>query len=94
MSLIKQFNKELSPILCSLFNKSFNEGVFPDCFKIAKVIPLHKKGNKNILDNFRPISLLPQFSKIYEKLFKKRLLYFINKYTILNDNQFGFRTNY
>ena len=79
MSLIKQLNTELSPILCSLFNKSFNEGVFPDCFKIAKVIPLHKKGNTNILDNFRPISLLPQFSKIYEKLFKKRLLCFINK---------------
>ena len=50
MSLIKQLNTELSPILCSLFNKSCNEGVFPDCFKIAKVIPLHKKGNKNILD--------------------------------------------
>ena len=94
MSLIKQLNTELSPILCSLFNKSFNEGVFPDCFKIAKVIPLHKKGNKNILDNFRPISLLPQFSKNYEKLFKKRLLCFINKYNILNDNQFGFRQNY
>ena len=94
MSLIKQLNTELSPILCSLFNKSFNERVFPDCFKIAKVIPLHKKGNKNILDNFRPISLLPQFSKMYDKLFKKILLYFINKYTILNENQFGFRQNY
>ena len=35
------------------------QGVFPDCFKIAKFIPLHKKGNTNILDNFRPISLLP-----------------------------------
>ena len=47
MSLIKQLNTELSPILCSLFNKSFSKGVFPsaDCFKIAKVIPLHKKGN-------------------------------------------------
>ena len=37
------------------------QGVFPDCFKISKFIPLHNKGNTNILDNFRPISLLPQF---------------------------------
>ena len=54
MSLIEQLNTELSPILCSLFNKSFSEGVFPDCFKISKVVILHKKGNNNILDNFRP----------------------------------------
>ena len=39
--------------------------MFPEFFKIAKVIPLHKKGNTNILDNFRPIILLPQFSKMY-----------------------------
>ena len=49
--------------------------MFPGCFKIAKVVPLHKKGNTNILDNFRPISLLTQFSKMYEKLFKKK--YFV-----------------
>ena len=49
MSLIKQLNREWSPILCSLFNKSYSEGVFPDCFKIIKFIPLHKKGNTNIL---------------------------------------------
>ena len=60
------------PILCYLFNKSFSEGVFPDCFKISKVIlPLQKNGNTNILDNFRPIYLLPQFPKMYEQLFKK-----------------------
>ena len=65
MSLIKQFNTELSHILCSLFNKSFSEGVFPDCFNISEIIPLHKKVNTNILDKFRQISLLPQFSKMY-----------------------------
>ena len=45
--------------------------MFTDCFKITNVIPLHKKGNKNILDNFRPISLLPQFSKFMKNYFKK-----------------------
>ena len=71
MILIKQHNTELSPILCSLFNKSFNEGVFPDCFKIAKVIPLHKKGNTNILDNFRPISLSLNSQKCMKNYLKK-----------------------
>ena len=60
--------------------------MFPDCFKITKDIPLHKNSNTNILDNFRPISLLPQFSTIYEQLLKKRLLCFINKHNILNVN--------
>ena len=69
--------------------------MFPDCFKIAKVIPLHKKGNTNILDNFRQISLLPQFSKIYEHLFKKNSsLNKKYKYNIFNENKFGFRKHY
>ena len=48
-----------------IYIKSFSEVVFPDCFKIDKVIPLHKKNNTNILDNFRPLYFLPQFSKMY-----------------------------
>ena len=77
-----------------MFNKSFSEEVFPECFKMSKVKPLHKKVIKHILDNFRPIKLLPQFSKMYEQLFKIRLIFFINKYKIVNENQFWFRQNY
>ena len=59
--------------------------------KIANVLPAHKNGAKNEFNNYRPISLLPQFSKILEKLFDLRMEKFINKHNILHDCQFGFR---
>ena len=61
--------------------------------KIAEVIPLYKSGNKHHFTNYRPVSLLPQFSKILEKLFNNRLDNFIDKHKLLNDNQYGFRAN-
>ena len=59
--------------------------------KIAKVLPLYKNGEKHLFTNYRPVSLLSQFSKILEKLFAFRLDKFIDKYQILNDSQYGFR---
>ena len=59
--------------------------------KIARVTPIHKKGNKNDVNNFRPISVLPFFSKILEKCMYKRLDEFLSKHNILLKNQFGFR---
>lgn len=61
--------------------------------KIAKVIPIYKSGEKHILSNYRPISLLPQFSKILEKIFYSRLYDFIIKHNVLYDQQYGFRKN-
>uniref|UniRef100_A0A3Q2ZQH6 Reverse transcriptase domain-containing protein n=1 Tax=Kryptolebias marmoratus TaxID=37003 RepID=A0A3Q2ZQH6_KRYMA len=74
-------------------NLSFSTGIFPDNMKTAKVIPLYKSGEKCMFTNYRPISLLPQFSKILEKLFVTRLDQFIDKQNILNNNQYGFRAN-
>ena len=59
--------------------------------KIAKVIPIFKSGEKSLFENYRPISLLPIFSKVIEKLIKTRILSFINRYHILYDRQSGFR---
>lgn len=59
--------------------------------KTAKVIPLFKQGNKHLYTNYRPVSLLSQFSKILEKLFNSRLEDFLNKHQILNQSQYGFR---
>ena len=64
----------------------FQTGTFPDKMKIARVIPLFKSGDDSTFNNYRPVSLPPQFSKILEKLFDNRLSAFIEKYNILSDS--------
>jgi len=59
--------------------------------KVAKVIPIYKKGDSSLFSNYRPISVLPALSKILEKLVYNRMMKFLNKNNILNENQFGFR---
>ena len=56
-----------------IFRASIQEGAFPDCWKKANVVPIHKKESKNLLKNYRPISLLPIFGKIYERIIFKEL---------------------
>ena len=71
---------------------SFNTGVYPD-LKIVKVIPIHKGGSTQEVNNFRPISLLSIFDKIMEKIMHKKLYYFLEENNILFKKQFGFRKN-
>uniref|UniRef100_A0A673A262 Reverse transcriptase domain-containing protein n=1 Tax=Sphaeramia orbicularis TaxID=375764 RepID=A0A673A262_9TELE len=93
MTLIKQVINSILQPFTYICNKSFQTGTFPENMKIAKVIPIYKNGDKHMVSNYRPVSLLPQFSKILEKLFVKRLDDYIDKYRILNDHQYGFRKN-
>ena len=72
-------------------NKMLSQGVFPDRLKYATVIPLHKKGDCSDMSNYRPISLLTSFSKIFETIMHIRILNHITKYNILSNNQYGFR---
>ena len=72
---------------------SLTSGIFPNNMNIANVIPLYKANGKNEFTNYRPVSLLPQFSKILEKLFGIRLDSFIDRYNLLSSNQYGFRRN-
>ena len=70
----------------------FITGNFPSSWKIAKVIPIAKKGKDNMqLNSYRPISLLPHISKIAEIIIKNRILSFVNANKLLVDGQFGFR---
>ena len=80
--------------LTHIYNISFSKGIFPTEFKIAKVIPLFKSGNMMEFSNYRPVSILPLFSKILERLMYNRLLSFINKHKLLYSFQFGFRAGH
>ena len=79
--------------LCKIIYNSFASGVYPDALKICKVIPIHKGGSVEELNNYRPISLLSIFDKIIEKLMHKRLYNFLEQHNVLFRNQFGFRKN-
>ncbi len=72
MMVVKRVIEGISKRLTYICNLSFQTSKFPNKMKIAKVIPLYKTGNKHHFTNYRPLSLLPQFSKILEKLFKKK----------------------
>ncbi len=93
MCTVKKVIEEISKPLTYICNLSFQTGSFPNKIKIAKVIPLYKTGNKHHFTNYRPVSLLPQFSKTLEKLFNNQWDKFIDKHKLLSDSQFGFRAN-
>ena len=73
ISFFKSLSEEISGILTTCFNQSLNNASFPGELKIADVIPAHKKGSKTEKENYRPISLLPPLSKVFEKLIEKQL---------------------
>ena len=77
--------------LVHILNISLMNGHVPRELKIARVMPIFKSGDKKIISNYRPVSVLPCFSKILEKLVYKRMINFITKYDILYKYQFGFR---
>ena len=74
VAILKQIKHIISKPLAILYNMSFSSGTLPEQFKLAKVIPVYKKGEHTNLANYRPISLLSVFDKLLEKLVSKRLL--------------------
>ena len=88
-SAIKSNN--ICTILSDLINKSFNEGIFANELKLAKVVPIFKSGKRTDLSNYRPISLLSVFSHFFEKTMHVRLESFLRKHSTIYDYQFGFR---
>lgn len=88
VKLVKQL---VSPILCHIFNLVFKSGIFPQALKVAKIIPVHKKGDSRNMNNYRPISILSFIDKILEKLLVTRLSRYLKKFNLLTPSQFGFR---
>ncbi len=89
--LMKKSICEISVPLAHIFNLSFSTGIVPDQMKIAKVIPIFKNGNAQLVTNYRPISILPAFSKLLEKVVYTRAYNFINNNDIFYTHQYGFR---
>ena len=77
-----------------IINLSITHGIVPDEMKIARVIPLFKADDRDVFTNYRPVSILPSFSKFIERIIYNRFLEYFNKYSILSDKQYGFRKNH
>ena len=92
--LIKNLCAILKAPLCKVFNQSLLQGTFPDKMKISEIIPLYKAKDKHLLNNYRPISLLPVMSKVLEKIVHKRLYSFLSSNNLIYESQYGFRSEH
>lgn len=90
---LKTISSIIAQPLATIFNNCFVSGYFPKCLKSALVIPVFKSGSKEMINNYRPISLISNIAKILEKLIKVRLISFLTNYKILSNCQFGFTQN-
>ena len=91
ISVIKKSIDVISDPLLSLINLSLSSGTFPDKLKIAKITPILKTGDACLVQNYRPISVLPAFSKIFERVVYNRIFKYITDNNILCSYQYGFR---
>ena len=89
--LIKENKDIFSNHITMCYNSSLNESIYPDVLKIGRVSPVYKSGPEEQVDNYRPISSLSSFSKIYESLTLHRMMSFISAFSILTPAQYGFR---
>jgi len=92
--LLKSIKHEICPALTLIINQSLTTGIVPDEFKISKVIPLYKKGDKSCINNYRPISLLPTFSKVFERILYTQLYTYLNENNLICEQQYGFRSKH
>ena len=88
---MKEFEEFYITPLTYIINLSISQCHFPDELKLAKVIPTYKSGDKQSIVNYRPISVLSFFSKIFEKIVANHVLNFLDQHAILYDHQFGVR---
>ena len=87
-------DRSYNPILFILYNACFKFGVFSSNLKIPKIIPVFKSGDKTHVTNYKPISILSCFSKIFEKAVYNRTINFLNDHSVLSPTQYGFRSNF
>lgn len=83
----------IAPVLAHIYNICLSTGVFPYKMQMAKVVALFKKGDKTALSNYRPVSILPIFSKCLEKIIFCRISDFLDKHNLITKHQYAFRKN-
>lgn len=89
-NLIKKIKNEIKEPLAFIINNSLKYGIFPEALKIAVVKPIHKKGSINDYQNYRPISLLPSFSKIFELAYCNQIMGHLIKNNVFSNSQHGY----
>ncbi len=94
MKLIKSIKNVLAEPLTIVINQMLNTGIFPDLLKIAKISPIYKKDDETVFSNYRPISLLPSISKIFEKVIFTQTYDFFQKEKLFYHSQYGFRNEH
>ena len=92
--MLKVNSNVIASFLQVLFTHIFRSGIFPGNWAKSIVVPIHKKGNPNLCDNYRPISLTSLVSKVYTHILNTRLTTFVEDEYILNEEQAGFRNGY
>ena len=89
--VVKRSSAVIAPYLLQNFNQCLQEGNFPCELKTRRISPIYKKEDEQLIENYRPVSTLPVFGKILEKIIYSRLYSFLISKGIVNENQFGFR---
>ena len=94
VDIVKKSADIISQPLTHIINLSIQTGSVPDQMKIARVIPIFKSGDEALFSNYRPVSVLPVFSKLLEKAVYNRIMKYLTQHNILFNNQYGFRKNH
>ncbi len=89
--LLRTIKNEIAKPLTYIINQSLASGIFPDRLKLARVRPLFKKGDKQLITNYRPISILPVFSKIFERVVHTQLTNYFEDNDLFTKSQYGYR---
>ena len=90
---IKMSGSVIAPVLTNIFNACISTGYFPKVFKTAEVVPIFKKGERELCSNYRPISILNPFAKLFEKCLLDQLNNYFASNNLISPNQYGFKKN-
>lgn len=89
--VLKECAMQLAPVLCQLWNASFDSGQTADIFKRQSIVPLFKKGNRGLPSNYRPVSLTSHLCKLFERVVRKQMTSYFEENNLISNDQHGFR---